>query len=210
MNYYELLGVSPNASTEDIRRAYKLKAQVHHPDKEGGDEALFKQIQKAYEVLSDPERRQKYDLGQEDDNVPPIRNMAVQTLVGIFINAIDNHEQIESVDLIEVVTNSIHANTRETKRRKSQLDRTKLKYLRAQEKLKFKGESNFLNQALERSLGELQLAVQNMERQELINAEMILILQDYSFDLSELLVIGTPGSGGNPPPTSRTYHLSFM
>jgi len=59
-DYYEILGVSEDASQEEIKKAYRKLAHEHHPDK-GGDEEKFKKINKAYQVLSDEEKRSKYD-----------------------------------------------------------------------------------------------------------------------------------------------------
>ena len=60
-NYYDLLGVSKSATTDEIKKAYRKLAHKHHPDKSGGDEAKFKEINQAYQVLSDDAKRQQYD-----------------------------------------------------------------------------------------------------------------------------------------------------
>jgi curved DNA-binding protein len=59
-DYYSTLGVSKNASPEEIKRAYRKLASQHHPDK-GGDTQRFQEIQAAYDTLSDPNERNKYD-----------------------------------------------------------------------------------------------------------------------------------------------------
>lgn len=60
-DYYEVLGVGKSASDDEIKKAFRKKAIEHHPDKEGGDEAKFKEINEAYEVLKDERKRQRYD-----------------------------------------------------------------------------------------------------------------------------------------------------
>ena len=60
-DYYEVLGVGKTASADEIKKAFRQAAVKHHPDKEGGDESRFKEINEAYEVLKDPSKRQRYD-----------------------------------------------------------------------------------------------------------------------------------------------------
>lgn len=59
-DYYEILGVSKNATQDEIKKNYRKKAMEHHPDK-GGDETIFKEIAEAYEVLSDQDKKARYD-----------------------------------------------------------------------------------------------------------------------------------------------------
>lgn len=59
-DYYDLLGVSKNASADEIKTAFRKKAHEHHPDK-GGNEEKFKELNEAYQVLGNAEKRQRYD-----------------------------------------------------------------------------------------------------------------------------------------------------
>ena len=60
-DYYKILGVNKGASEEDIKKAFRKLAHEYHPDKSGGNEAKFKEINEAYQVLSNPEKRVQYD-----------------------------------------------------------------------------------------------------------------------------------------------------
>ncbi len=60
-DYYEVLGVGKDASDDEIKKAFRRSAIKFHPDKEGGDEAKFKEVNEAYEVLKDSSKRQRYD-----------------------------------------------------------------------------------------------------------------------------------------------------
>ncbi len=60
-DFYTILGVPRNASQDEVKKAYRKLAHQYHPDKRGGNEAKFKEINEAYQVLSDPKKRSQYD-----------------------------------------------------------------------------------------------------------------------------------------------------
>ncbi|XP_026667389.1 dnaJ homolog subfamily C member 7 isoform X2 [Ceratina calcarata] len=76
-DYYKILGIDKNASTDDIKKAYRKRAMVHHPDRhpyatEGEkkeQEKKFKEVGEAYGILSDPKKRSRYDSGDDLDDI---------------------------------------------------------------------------------------------------------------------------------------------
>src|SRR3989338_2039100 len=60
-NYYDILGVPKNASKEDIKNAYRKLAHKYHPDKSGGNENKFKEVNEAYQILINDKKRAEYD-----------------------------------------------------------------------------------------------------------------------------------------------------
>ena len=61
MDYYQTLGLSKNATDEEIRKAYKKQSMLYHPDRPDGNEEKFKKVNEAYSTLKDPQKRQMYD-----------------------------------------------------------------------------------------------------------------------------------------------------
>lgn len=92
-NFYEVLGVDKDATDEEVKAAYRRKAQKAHPDK-GGDEEQFKVLQEAYEMLKDSASRESYNAKLTD----PLLERAVGILMQIF-NLVLNENKLG--DMIE-------------------------------------------------------------------------------------------------------------
>ena len=67
MDYYSTLGLNRSASDAEIKKAYRSMAMKHHPDR-GGDEKKFKEIEEAYRTLSDPDKKQIFDMGGDPNH----------------------------------------------------------------------------------------------------------------------------------------------
>jgi len=65
MNYYECLGVSKEATADEIKKAFRKKSLLLHPDKPNGDAEKFKKINEAYQTLGDPQKKNIYDIQQK-------------------------------------------------------------------------------------------------------------------------------------------------
>ena len=85
-NLYEVLGVAPDASLADIRRAYRNAARVAHPDA-GGDRTRWEELKLAHDILIDPERRARYDrTGATDD---PMQDPTFAAMMGALSAALE-------------------------------------------------------------------------------------------------------------------------
>lgn len=94
-NFYELLEVKNNASYEEIKKAYRKLSLKHHPDKTKGDDAFFKEINEAYSVLSDNQKRTEYDmkLNGKFTHHDSYKHFNPEDIMNIFLNM---HMQNES------------------------------------------------------------------------------------------------------------------
>lgn len=81
MTLYEILGVLPGASDKAIKSAWRSKSQIYHPDKSNGDAEKFRQVQEAYAVLSDADKRAQYDAtGEVPKEAPAVAGEALELL----------------------------------------------------------------------------------------------------------------------------------
>jgi len=101
VKYYDILGVPNTATSEEIKRAYKKLAQKFHPDKAKDEfmrvefEVRFKELSEAYEVLNNPDKRRRYDMGGESAvNQPGTEESARAILAAIIMEWITAREKI--------------------------------------------------------------------------------------------------------------------
>ena len=92
MSLYDDLGVDQETSQGGLRRAFKHKAGKTHPDKKGGNTEAFKQIQKAYSILSNPEKKKRYDETGQTNTTPVLRQQSINVISELFIKATLKHQ----------------------------------------------------------------------------------------------------------------------
>jgi len=88
IDYYNVLGIQKTADQDQIKKAYRKKAAESHPDK-GGDQEVFKIVAEAYAILSDPQKRGRYDRGESLEKPDP-KNIAMQNIRTYFVEFLSN------------------------------------------------------------------------------------------------------------------------
>lgn len=153
MSHYDELGVAADATAAEIKRAYRSKAYQKHPDK-GGDAAEFATVANAYEVLSDPVRRQLYDATGQDRE-PSIEAEVERILMQLFSAALDDLD----ADIVATVRKAIRTQGERFKRDRSTL---KEKYKQLQKRRSKIKSTNAVNLAHLIIDGELNLIKQTL------------------------------------------------
>lgn len=106
MNYYDVLEVPKNADAATLKKAYRRKSKECHPDRKGGDARAMVWINKAYETLSDPEKRAYYDACGEDKPLTTVEQMARSILIEAALQAAVNSDT--KVNFVRVAANVLN------------------------------------------------------------------------------------------------------
>jgi len=161
MDPYEVLGVDQEATREEIKRAYKKLSQKYHPDKDGGDAQKMVDINVAYEILCDPERRKAYDeFGDISSDLNP-RKEAKQIIRACFIAVVEHADNLDDLNMVESLRRNIEKVIDEEyssiMTSKVEID----KYNKAKSKL-LSG-NQFLVDELDRRINQYQLSIKSCE-----------------------------------------------
>jgi DnaJ-class molecular chaperone len=142
MNHYEELGISKEATQEEIKLAYRKKAREHHPDK-GGDKEDFQKVQKAYEILSDIDRKSAYDANGCSEEEPESA-IIDKIITEVLINLLESN-RIDTIygDVVESLKSHFVHNQRNIKNNLTALKANNKKYCIVSKKIKAKNKFLF-------------------------------------------------------------------
>lgn len=180
-NLYEILDVRKDASESDIKKAYRKKAQSSHPDKEGGDEELFKAVQKAYEILSDANKRKHYDeTGEESKG--NLNNDVIESLIGIVLNVVQGND-VKRNNILETAITLVHRQQDAHRSKRKQAETQYERLAEAARRIKcVEGKENILKLALESQASWIKIAIEEIDKVLSIGEEILVVISDYSYE----------------------------
>lgn len=200
MNPYEILGVTPEATTETIKAAYREKAKRHHPDV-GGDPEAFDAIQKAYEILADHDRRARYDATGDatapslnDDLDMTARGSLGQAIIGLFD---ERGDRIHSIDVISLLKLKIAENRSGVEKQLAEMVKRKVRAEKVIARATTKnGESNVFAGAFASVIAHCESHIGQMEKALKVMERMVEIIDHHEFQWDKPLPRPKPNPNG--------------
>lgn len=190
MNHYQTLGVDKIASQDEIKRAYRMLAQKLHPDKPDGDIEQFQRVQKAYEVLSDPDRRANYDQTGNDSS-PNYEQIAYSRTAQLFAEIIESDKK---GDLIDIAVKLVHAAIEQSKIKITMSESGIKKQEKKLNRISSKGE-NIFSDVLSAKINSLRETIE-LHTEEIKIFELVLSLIQNHKDENPDVQFGKPMSMG--------------
>ena len=187
MNPYEILSVRRDASAADIKAAYRRMSNRRHPDRVGGDGKAMADVNRAYEILGDPEKRKRYDETGSTDQLPPLetraRAIAIEVLNKVIEEAQDHVNFI--VTAISVV-DQVHAKgAYELANARGKLERIQ----KRRDRIKGPAERNLAAMIFDEKIGKLTQQIASIEAERSALEKAREILSEYS-DAQPVTVLG--------------------
>lgn len=186
MDPYKILGIKKHATAEQIKKAYRRMATKHHPDKTGGgDDNQFKELVCAYKILSDPDKRSRFDKGETVDSINKAKMSEEQEILAIvlsiFVKVVEMVDPIYT-NILEEVKRNIVNNVNELKKQIASGNELARKFQTVIKKLNVKeGEENILAQSAQAQIDAVKRTLLTLESKKAIFEGAIKFIEPYSY-----------------------------
>ena len=181
---YEILDVPASTGQEGIKNAYKARARERHPDKPAGSTEAFQELNEAYSILRNPEKRARYDRGESTDDKTPIEKTAAAKLGMLFQQGIvmaDDHK-----NLIDIIRTDVASNNLAMINAIDELNNNIGKFKHVLDRVQYNGDGNDI------FTGQIELSISGMNHQiDNLNGEIevmkvvLVMLNDYECRVEE-------------------------
>jgi curved DNA-binding protein CbpA len=179
MSHYDTLGIKPDADPDTIKAAYRRLASGHHPDR-GGKTDQMALINRAHEVLIDPQARKRYDETGQDTPDKPVQEKARDLLIHAFSMVLDDtwdHDMIGKVRAM--LQNALLQIESETKKVKFQIE----KVTKRRSKVRAKVGHNLFNDLCLQRISELSRKLPELDQHLMTHELALSMLDDYECDV---------------------------
>lgn len=195
MSLYDTLNVTPEADQPEIKKAYRRAAAKAHPDKDGGSNEQFHQIQVAYDVLSDPQRRKQYDQTGQTDEKP--QSVAESRLLQLF-NTIIQGESFTG-DIIATCRDYVDSAIKELNSKIVKLNAKQAKLQKQMGRVKSQSALNLYEQLLNDTLMKLEHDITANSDELAVIEEVSQMLEEYNDSNPETVPAWSGAGGGYRP-----------
>lgn len=197
MTLYELLGVTKDATAFQIKKAYYAKSHSHHPDK-GGDEEVFREIVVAYSILSDEDKRRRYDAGEKADDISKaarsIDAQIMEALLGLFCQVVIQAD-VRSTDVLGVLRQNMQ-NSLGQINLAIHHERQKIKkFEEVLKRVKSNGSENVFRSVANSQIENITRGIEKLDEQVQVASGAIKFLDAYSYEFDEQVAHILMGSG---------------
>ena len=180
MSLYDVLGIKKTASAAEVKKAYRKKAQKHHPDKPEGDEEAFQQLVIAYNTLSDEARRKHYD--ETGSTEQPQHQPLINELANLLFHVVNQVQDLVHTDLIAFANHLVNQASDELRKKiasnNQQVTRLEIAAKRVNRKL---GE-NVIKAMLENQIKLLQTDNETTAVAIAHNDQLLELLNEFTYD----------------------------
>jgi len=185
-NLYQELELSPDCTFEEIKHQYRLLAKKHHPDM-GGDAEKFKKIKLAYEVLSDPSRRDIYDKTGNFQPPTSVQVEARDNLAQVFYSMLQEFNPNEQ-DIVELIKYDVRhgINILNNKINDCNVLIKKMEIIKSKIFIKDTNNDNLFFSFIDSQIGNKQSEIKYLSSRIQISEEMLRILSDYNYGFTEI------------------------
>lgn len=197
MDLYEIIGVAKSASKQQIKKAYRKKANIHHPDK-GGDPAKFKALVLAYNILYDDDKRDRYDKGETAEDISKTELTESQKIINLvtqlFCQVVSNHDpQYENVP--QIISKHITSTMTEIDKL-IHIEEVKIgRFEKAIARIKTSSDENVFVAAAKTQINNFNAQIERLKKELKTGEGAKKFLEAYSYDVDEQIMQITFGHG---------------
>ena len=206
---YETLGVPHDATKADLKSAYRRQAKTAHPDT-GGDPAAFHALEMAYRILSDDEKRARYDEHGETDFQPDNTDGEAMSIIAAIVDRFINDERAKFKNLVGEIRTAIKGEIATARRNIDEGRKYELKTIDLQKRVKGKQGGALLISMFEHKLRDCREAIAALERQIVIRERALALVEDADFDAEKVSTTRIDQDVFTNAAAERLYRSAFF